>query len=70
MSTIDKLEEKEKYPHFGMFYNLERISTFHGDQYRYYSLYNGARGAWGVRRQALEDGEKHAHLIKQLENSK
>jgi len=48
------------------YYGLESRVTGHrySDEWRYYSLYNGARGAWHWSQElAIEDGEAHKALV-------
>ena len=42
----------------------EDLGLTHGAEWRYYSLYNGARGAWHHEKEyAIEEGEAHKALI-------
>ena len=52
-------------------YGIEEKDTYHGTKLRYYSLYNGARGAWYfTRKEAVEEGERHQRIIEALAKEK
>lgn len=49
------------------FYGIEKRSTYYGTEYRFYSFYNGMRGAWcGSLKSAKAGGEKHQGIIWRL----
>lgn len=48
-------------------YGIESRNTYHGEQFRFYSLFNGMRGAWqGKRDLAVREGEAHAGIMEYL----
>ena len=43
----------------------ERADYYGSHKYRFYSYFNGTRGAWTYKKEkAIQDGEHHAKLIK------
>jgi hypothetical protein len=48
------------------FYGIEYRGTYYGQQYRWYSKYNGARGPWTGEELARKGGVEHEKIIKQL----
>ena len=49
---------------------IEEKYDYWGTHYRYYSKYNGARGAWHYDKdKAREDGEVHIKIIRNLERT-
>ena len=48
-------------------YGIEYRSTYWGSEYRYYSKYNGARGAWHChKKDAISEGKEHAKIVESL----
>jgi len=60
-------KSSKKYPNLNKYYSIESQWTYYGSEYRFYSLYNGARGAWTSCIEKAKDlGELHAKIILSL----
>ena len=45
-------------------FSLESRDTYHGKDYRFFSLFNGTRGAWcGTKENAIKEGKQHQNIV-------
>ena len=47
-------------------YSIEQRTTYWGPEYRYVSLYNGARGTWTSKDGAITEGESHKRIVEAI----
>ncbi len=44
-------------------YRVEEYTDYHGPRYRFCSLYNGTRGTWATKENAIKEGELHQKIV-------
>jgi len=44
-------------------YRIEESTDYHGTWYRFCSLYNGTRGTWATKENAIKEGELHQKIV-------
>ena len=51
-------------------YRIEESTDYHGTWYRFCSLYNGTRGTWATKENAIKEGELHQKIVLALAGCK
>ena len=51
------------------FYGIESKRGYYGEEFRWYSLFNGARGAWTCEKEKVEKrGQDHKKVLMFIHN--